>query len=193
MNKNIPVWIKNTFAPADPGTLIEKVSSSSGSIIRGISSIHRIALLSLEGSGMVGIPGFSKRLFESLSGQLINVILITQASVQSGANFDFAAYQNTIQAAHQNGVAHFRYLAHKFMADRDADGNAVTRPLIPFVNVNISSNAFQIFRRTIKLEFNEVILLHLLFADFDLDVDTVGFEHGLKELSDRLAGRGLER
>jgi bifunctional aspartokinase / homoserine dehydrogenase 1 len=80
MNKNIPVWIKNTFAPADPGTLIERVSTSTGSIIRGISSIHRIALLSLEGSGMIGIPGFSKRLFEALSGQQINVILITQAS-----------------------------------------------------------------------------------------------------------------
>ncbi len=80
MNKGIPVWIKNTFAPADPGTLIEKVSSIPGSTIRGISSIHRIALLSLEGSGMIGIPGFSKRLFEALSKQLINVILITQAS-----------------------------------------------------------------------------------------------------------------
>ena len=61
MNKNIPVWIKNTFAPDDPGTLIEKISSSAGNSIRGISSIHRIALLSLEGSGMIGIPGFSKR------------------------------------------------------------------------------------------------------------------------------------
>ena len=80
MNKGIPVWIKNTFAPADPGTLIEKVSRSTGSSIRGISSIHRIALLSLEGSGMIGIPGFSKRLFEALSAQQINVILITQAS-----------------------------------------------------------------------------------------------------------------
>ena len=80
MNKGIPVWIKNTFAPTDAGTLIEKVSTTPGSSIRGISSIHRIALLSLEGSGMIGIPGFSKRLFESLSRQQINVILITQAS-----------------------------------------------------------------------------------------------------------------
>ncbi len=80
MNKGIPVWIKNTFEPANPGTLIEKVSSSAGNTIRGISSIHRIALLSLEGSGMIGIPGFSKRLFEALSRQQINVILITQAS-----------------------------------------------------------------------------------------------------------------
>jgi bifunctional aspartokinase / homoserine dehydrogenase 1 len=80
MSKGIPVWIKNTFAPQDPGTLIEKVSTTPGNSIRGISSIHRIALLSLEGSGMVGIPGFSKRLFEALSRQQINVILITQAS-----------------------------------------------------------------------------------------------------------------
>jgi bifunctional aspartokinase / homoserine dehydrogenase 1 len=80
MNKGIPVWIKNTFAPLDAGTLIEKISTHTGSSIRGISSIHRIALLSLEGSGMIGIPGFSKRLFEALSRQQINVILITQAS-----------------------------------------------------------------------------------------------------------------
>lgn len=80
MRKGIPVWIKNTFAPADPGTVIEFDTVQNGSSIRGISSIPRIALLSLEGSGMVGIPGFSKRLFEALSSRQINVILITQGS-----------------------------------------------------------------------------------------------------------------
>src|SRR5688572_19874713 len=80
MGKNIPVWIKNTFAPGDPGTLIESVANKNGNIVRGISSINNIALLSLEGSGMIGIPGFSKRLFEALSNERINVILITQSS-----------------------------------------------------------------------------------------------------------------
>jgi bifunctional aspartokinase / homoserine dehydrogenase 1 len=80
MNKNIPVWIKNTFMPEDEGTLIESVASRNGNIVRGISSINRIALISLEGSGMIGIPGFSKRLFEALSNEKINVILITQSS-----------------------------------------------------------------------------------------------------------------
>jgi aspartokinase/homoserine dehydrogenase 1 len=80
MRKAIPVWIKNTFSPADPGTVIEIGTYRNGSSIRGISSIPRIALLSLEGSGMVGIPGFSKRLFEALSNHQINVILITQGS-----------------------------------------------------------------------------------------------------------------
>jgi aspartokinase/homoserine dehydrogenase 1 len=81
MSRNIPVWVKNTFAPSDNGTLIQNETSSQGQkTISGISSINKIALLSLEGSGMIGIPGFSKRLFESLAGEQINVILITQSS-----------------------------------------------------------------------------------------------------------------
>lgn len=81
MKKNIQVWVKNTFAPDDFGTLIENESAvTAGGFIRGISSINKISLLSLEGSGMVGIPGFSKRLFESLANEKVNVILITQSS-----------------------------------------------------------------------------------------------------------------
>lgn len=80
LSKNIPVWIKNTFAPSDHGTLVKQDPSSNGNIIRGISSINALALLSLEGSGMIGVPGFSKRLFEALSNAGINVILITQGS-----------------------------------------------------------------------------------------------------------------
>lgn len=80
MKKEIPVWIKNTFKPEDEGTLIESVSPHNGKNIRGISSVNEIVLLSLEGSGMIGIPGFSKRLFEALSHEKINVILITQGS-----------------------------------------------------------------------------------------------------------------
>lgn len=78
--KNIPVFIKNTFAPEDYGTLIESEVTDEKDIIRGISSIDKITVLNLEGSGMVGIPGFSKRLFDALSRAQINVILITQSS-----------------------------------------------------------------------------------------------------------------
>ena len=80
MSKGIAVWIKNTFAPGDAGTLIKQQAAESSSSITGLSSINNIALLSLEGSGMVGIPGFSKRLFEALAAKKINVILITQSS-----------------------------------------------------------------------------------------------------------------
>jgi aspartokinase/homoserine dehydrogenase 1 len=80
MKKGIAVWIKNTFSPDHQGTLIRQAGLGNGGSVRGISSISHVALLSLEGSGMVGIPGFSKRLFESLSAEKINVILITQGS-----------------------------------------------------------------------------------------------------------------
>lgn len=80
MQSGIPVWVKNTFAPGDEGTVIESSVVHQNGTIRGISSINGLALLSLEGSGMVGIPGFSKRLFETLAGNSINVIFITQAS-----------------------------------------------------------------------------------------------------------------
>ncbi|HEX5026654.1 MAG TPA: bifunctional aspartate kinase/homoserine dehydrogenase I [Agriterribacter sp.] len=80
LGKGIPVIIKNTFAPEDEGTIIQEKAGTNGNAIRGISSISNIALFSLEGSGMVGVPGFSRRLFEALSVAQINVILITQGS-----------------------------------------------------------------------------------------------------------------
>jgi aspartokinase/homoserine dehydrogenase 1 len=80
MHAHIPVWIKNTFEPEHPGTLIENASPKDDNPVRGISSIKDICLLSLEGAGMVGIPGFTKRLFDALAKKQINVILITQSS-----------------------------------------------------------------------------------------------------------------
>jgi len=80
MSKGIPILIKNTFDANAAGTLIESESTATSGMIRGITSIDNIAVLSLEGSGMVGIPGFSRRLFDALSRAQINVILITQSS-----------------------------------------------------------------------------------------------------------------
>ena len=80
MAKGIPILVKNTFDPEHHGTLIEAESSAEKDMVRGITSIDKIAVLNLEGSGMVGIPGFSKRLFDALSRAAINVILITQSS-----------------------------------------------------------------------------------------------------------------
>ncbi|MEO7044902.1 MAG: bifunctional aspartate kinase/homoserine dehydrogenase I, partial [Ferruginibacter sp.] len=80
MGKAIPVWVKNTFSPQDEGTLIKEQTAKDINTITGISSMGKISLLSLEGSGMIGIPGFSKRLFEVLAQLQINVIFITQSS-----------------------------------------------------------------------------------------------------------------
>ncbi len=81
LDKNIPIIIKNTLAPEDEGTSITGESTNgTGLAVKGISNINEIALLTLQGNGMVGIPGFSKRLFETLAQEKINIVLITQAS-----------------------------------------------------------------------------------------------------------------
>lgn len=83
MVKNINLLIKNTFDPDAEGTLIShqlKSSEDEKQIAVGISNMNNIVLLTLEGSGMVGIPGISAKLFQCLSHEKINVILITQGS-----------------------------------------------------------------------------------------------------------------
>lgn len=84
MVKNIDLLIKNTFAPEAEGTLIshdhKAPDHEQQQIAVGISNMSHIALLTLEGSGMVGIPGISARLFQCLSQEKISIILITQGS-----------------------------------------------------------------------------------------------------------------
>lgn len=80
LKKKIPIQIKNTFEPDHFGTLISADQNGSSKLIKGLTSIKDIALVSLRGPGMVGIPDFSHRLFRALSSTDVNVILITQAS-----------------------------------------------------------------------------------------------------------------
>jgi len=78
---NIPIYVKNTFDPDNHGTIIE-ANPPAGTVSDpiGICNSDDIALVSLEGSGMIGVPGFSARLFAAWSRAGINIILITQAS-----------------------------------------------------------------------------------------------------------------
>lgn len=80
LEKEIPIRIKNTFAAEHPGTLIHSKGNTEGQTVRGISHVPGIGLLSLEGPGMIGIPGISKRFFEVLSLAGISMVFITQAS-----------------------------------------------------------------------------------------------------------------
>lgn len=98
LHQEIPIRIKNTFEPENDGTLIAKTSSNNR-VIKGISYIDNISLITIEGSGMVGFLGFSKRLFSALSGFSINVVLITQAS--SEHSICVGIYDKDAEAAQQ--------------------------------------------------------------------------------------------
>jgi bifunctional aspartokinase / homoserine dehydrogenase 1 len=79
VGRAIPIWIRNTFAPEKPGTLI-CAQPKSQQPVKGITSIENVALVNLEGAGMIGVPGTAYRLFGALREEGISVILISQGS-----------------------------------------------------------------------------------------------------------------
>lgn len=78
--KDIPIYIRNTFNPDFLGTKISKESDESKARIKGMSSMSGICLLTIQGPGMMGIPGIAARFFSSLARKKINVVMITQGS-----------------------------------------------------------------------------------------------------------------
>lgn len=80
LDAKIPLLIKNTFKPDEPGTWISQTNEETAQAVKGLTCMKNIALLNLKGPGMIGVPSFSFRLFKALSEKNINVILITQAS-----------------------------------------------------------------------------------------------------------------
>ena len=107
LKKQIPIVIKNTMEPEAVGTTITQEVASNGSPVKGISNIDHIALLTLQGNGMVGVPGFSKRLFETLAQEKINIILITQSSSEHSICFGIS--ENDAQRAKEAIDAIFEY------------------------------------------------------------------------------------
>jgi len=105
--KKIPITIKNTFNPDAPGTLISEGIENWEGIAKGITSVDEIALLSLRGMGMVGVPGTAERLFRALASHHVNVILISQAS--SEHTICFAVAKSDLAHARRAVGEEFRY------------------------------------------------------------------------------------
>ena len=86
VRRGIPIWIRNTFEPQQPGTVISSTSSSVITV-KGITTVDKVTLLNLEGAGMIGVPGAAQRLFGALRDAGISVILISQASSEHSICF----------------------------------------------------------------------------------------------------------
>jgi aspartokinase/homoserine dehydrogenase 1 len=78
LDRGIPIRIRNTFNPDFPGTVITGRRGSDGFSIKGISSIDEIAILRIQGSGLVGVAGIGRRIFGALAEGNINVMLTSQ-------------------------------------------------------------------------------------------------------------------
>lgn len=102
---NIPLLLKNTFNPSHQGTLITATPAPSPNIIKGVSCIDNIALITLSGSGMVGVPGIAMRMFKAVATRNINIYFITQSSSEQSI---------TIALADTEGQAALRALTDEF-------------------------------------------------------------------------------
>jgi aspartokinase/homoserine dehydrogenase 1 len=86
VSRGIPIWIRNTFNAGHRGTLIGPTQNSQLTV-KGITTIDRVALVNLEGAGMIGVPGTAHRLFGALRDAGISVILISQGSSEHSICF----------------------------------------------------------------------------------------------------------
>jgi len=105
--KGIPLVIKNTFNPLFSGTYISEKHEPGGAPIKGISSINQICLLTLQGSGLFGVPGIAARLFGAMAQAGVNVVIITQGSSESSITFAVSPTQAKLaQKAAEKEFAH---------------------------------------------------------------------------------------
>jgi aspartate kinase len=100
MQAKIPVWIRNSFAPERPGTKITPHGRSNGGGVKAITAMSDLALITLGGPGIVGVPDVVGRTFSTTSEERANVLLISQSSSQNDICFivSSADAQRTVEA-----------------------------------------------------------------------------------------------
>jgi aspartate kinase len=87
IERDIPLWVKNTFNPESPGTKVIRTSPSVEGKVTAISTIRDLSLVTVEGRGMLGIPGIAARTFAAVARQGASVLMISQASSEQSICF----------------------------------------------------------------------------------------------------------
>ena len=100
MHAGIPVWIRNSFAPEKPGTMIRPQGRSTGGGVKALTAIRDVTLISVGGPGIVGLPDVVGRTFSTTAEVRANVLLISQSSSQNDICFIVSApdAQRTVEA-----------------------------------------------------------------------------------------------
>jgi aspartate kinase len=87
IERGIPLWVKNTFNPDSPGTRIDNESSSTPVTVKAVTAIDGLSLLTVEGRGMMGVPGIAARTFAAVASQGASVLMISQSSSEQSICF----------------------------------------------------------------------------------------------------------
>lgn len=84
---NVPLRIKNTFNPGHPGTLIVAQAENDHGVIKAVTAIRNLSLITIEGKGMLGVPGIAARTFTAVADSGVSVLMISQASSEQSISF----------------------------------------------------------------------------------------------------------
>ena len=87
IEREIPLWVKNTFNPSFPGTLIVSQAQNSVGTVKAVTAIKGLSMITVEGRGMMGVPGIAARTFGAVASQGASVLMISQASSEQSICF----------------------------------------------------------------------------------------------------------
>jgi aspartokinase/homoserine dehydrogenase 1 len=119
LRRGIPMRVRNTFNPSYPGTLIEENSEPCHTVIKAVTSVNKVSLVTVSGRGMIGVPGIAGRTFLATANAGANILMISQAS--SEQSFCFVVTDDRVEEAVQ--------------AIRDELANEIERQDVESVNV----------------------------------------------------------
>lgn len=100
LDKAIPIRVRNTFNPTFPGTLIGEMGEPSETVIKAVTSIKKVSLLTVSGKGMIGVPGIAGRTFHATASAGASILMISQSS--SEQSFCFLVTDTTADAVKQS-------------------------------------------------------------------------------------------
>jgi len=107
IERGIPIWVKNTFDPALPGTVITEQDHTTPGTVKAVTAIRDVSLVTVTGRGMAGVPGIAARTFLAVARQNASVLLISQSSSQQSLCFVVPEHKSeAVVAAIQDELAH---------------------------------------------------------------------------------------
>lgn len=87
IDRNIPIWVKNTFNPSFAGTLITNREEAAPGTVKAVTAIRDVSLITVAGRGMIGVPGIAARTFAAVAKQNANILMISQSSSEQSICF----------------------------------------------------------------------------------------------------------
>jgi aspartokinase/homoserine dehydrogenase 1 len=87
IEQGIPLWVKNTFNPSCAGTRVVREPETTAGTVKAVTAIQGLSMVTVEGRGMLGVPGIAARTFTSVANQGASVLMISQSSSEQSISF----------------------------------------------------------------------------------------------------------